>query len=1075
MSSNSTRSVNIAADSVPSPVPGHASSPRLSELKDSDQVLPRSSQYSGVHGSPFQRLHCLQEHVDTVLCLAIHSQEYKVPSTTQPSSTNTHSSQPAGTSTQHADDTCTSASNNSTSVVNGLIFSGSQDHDIRVWRGDLFECIAVLSGHVRSVFALELASRASLASSADSDSLSDAGNDDEDDTLLFSCSMDNTIRVWSVSSLRCMLTITGLSSTPYCMLPLGSYLLVGCQNASVSAVPIQTIFAESNTDEVTAATVDLRARTNERSDMKELKDHIGYIYCIRALPDGTRFVTGSGDATIKVWDASTLHCIQTLKGHRNGVNFLCIQGHNRFISGSRDGTIKVWALSAGSDTFQARYHCVRTLPLGALSQDVTERYRSSSSRLARHYPRNQCEVSAMTVVGEYLIASSTGGIIHVWDTHTFGCLFSGWLPAASISPLTQSAVQHTHAAFGMRKADVPMVFAASGNLMYIGMTNAAIDVIEVDISGSYHAHLRDIMSTQFPSAESAGPDQKNQRQHQYQQHQPQPQYQHQTQYESVSSLLSVLGLSEYVTLFERERIDMDALRLLDHSSLRELGIPMGPRGKILHAVKTARRSPFKNDIVHTLKTFVGIRSVSSDPSMKEECWRAAQFLQSLLEQIGMETRMLQAKAGKNPIVLARMGGGNADADTTTSSGSGNSADQKTSLPGSTTTSRPKIVVYGHYDVVDVRGQNWATPPFDLTGQNGYLYGRGSTDNKGPMLAMIFAVKELIEDFNGALPFEIVMVFEGEEETNSMQGGFREGLKQNMDWLSQPKPDVIVVANSYWLGKEQPCLVYGFRGVISMRMTVRGPKRDLHAGVHGGVFHEPMQDLIKIVAKLHTDDGTVAIPRFYDAVAPVTDEEKELYDRLNFDTAAYARELGVSRLRDPDDYRNVLMRRWRHPTLTVHRITSSSEASSVISHSVSCHLSIRVVPNQDLDDVLRRIVGFATDEFEAMNTANQLQLQLLSSSHWWLGDPTSRFFRAAGSAIEDVWGTAPMYIREGGTMPTSQCMAEVLDAPVIHIPFGQHSDQAHLEDERIRLKNLLNGKTVFKLFLQRLCQEEEQQQ
>ena len=71
-------------------------------------------------------------------------------------------------------------------------------------------------------------------------------------------------------------------------------------------------------------------------------------------------------------------------------------------------------------------------------------------------------------------------------------------------------------------------------------------------------------------------------------------------------------------------------------------------------------------------------------------------------------------------------------------------------------------------------RDWQTDPFTLTGKNGYLYGRGTTDNKGPIVAVACAAAELLR--RRSLNVDLVMLIEGEEESGS--GGFREAVQKN---------------------------------------------------------------------------------------------------------------------------------------------------------------------------------------------------------------------------------------------------------------------------------------------------------
>lgn len=116
----------------------------------------------------------------------------------------------------------------------------------------------------------------------------------------------------------------------------------------------------------------------------------------------------------------------------------------------------------------------------------------------------------------------------------------------------------------------------------------------------------------------------------------------------------------------------------------------------------------------------------------------------------------------------------------------------------------RILFYGHYDVVpaDDKQRLWASDPFEMRGLNGYLYGRGVSDNKGPVLAAVFAVAELVAE--KSLSSDVIFLIEGEEECGSR--GFQGVIKKSkavigvIDW--------ILLANSYWLDDDIPCLTYG---------------------------------------------------------------------------------------------------------------------------------------------------------------------------------------------------------------------------------------------------------------------------
>jgi di- and tripeptidase len=330
--------------------------------------------------------------------------------------------------------------------------------------------------------------------------------------------------------------------------------------------------------------------------------------------------------------------------------------------------------------------------------------------------------------------------------------------------------------------------------------------------------------------------------------------------------------------------------------------------------------------------------------------------------------------------------------------------------------------------------------------------------------MIFGAKELLEE---KLNVELVFLIDGEEEAGFEGGGFEQAVNDNLELLENA--DAILISNTYWIGTERPCLVYGMRGSIHLKVTIYGPSNNLHSGVHGGSLYEPLNDLVHILSLLQDESGRILIPNFFDGVRDVKDDELRLYEQLtkDFDLNEYKHSLGVSKLRS-DDCTEILMNRWRYPYFCVHGIHTSYPGPygtvAAISKSCSAIISIRTVPDQCNDKVVGIFENFIRDNFTRLNSYNRLNIEVISSGNWWLGDPSSKYFHAAESAIKSQWGVDPLYIREGGTMPTSSFLESALNAPVIHIPFGQITDQAHLENERVRILNLMKGKDVFKDFV-----------
>lgn len=512
----------------------------------------------------------------------------------------------------------------------------------------------------------------------------------------------------------------------------------------------------------------------------------------------------------------------------------------------------------------------------------------------------------------------------------------------------------------------------------------------------------------------------------------------------------------------------------------------------------------QEELVETLRQFISYRTVSSDPRYSVDCRRAASYLRAILKKFGATTELFSTDGGYNPVVFGRF--------------RGNAA---------TASSRKKILFYGHYDVVAAENtqSKWLADPFTMQGVDGFLYGRGVTDNKGPIIAAIYAVAELVSQ--QSLESDIVFLIEGEEECGSR--GFEAAVRRHKQFIGPV--DWILLANSYWIDDEVPCLTYGLRGVIHTTVEVNSDEPDLHSGVDGSrLLDEPLKDLVMLLACLSGPRGAVHIPGFYDTILPITAAERELYDRIAHTLLARNPSLGT-----PEELTTSLMERWANASLTIHTFkTSGSENTTIIPHHARANISIRLVPNQHVADVAASLVAFLHERFAQFESKNHLRVTIDHQAEPWLGDPSNQIFRTLEDAVTDVWDkstisrrrhsssstsmapgnigvkarrpsssttkplvatsstltapspaasptsaapplgsldalvlcpssskTKPLYIREGGSIPAVRFLELAFDAPAAHLPCGQASDHAHLENERMRVLNLYNARDIFK--------------
>jgi cytosolic nonspecific dipeptidase len=277
-----------------------------------------------------------------------------------------------------------------------------------------------------------------------------------------------------------------------------------------------------------------------------------------------------------------------------------------------------------------------------------------------------------------------------------------------------------------------------------------------------------------------------------------------------------------------------------------------------------------------------------------------------------------------------------------------------------------VCVYGHLDVQPAKLEDgWDTEPFVLEERDGKLYGRGSTDDKGPALSWLWVV-EAHQKLNKELPVNLKLMYEGMEESGS--DGIFEWIDQEaQDFKFLSDVDFFCISDNYWLGKTKPCLTYGLRGMAYFQLSVQGCQQDLHSGVFGGSIHEGMTDLIKLMATLVDSDGTILIDGIMDGVKPVTTEEEAMYETIEFSLKEYKKEAKiVGKKLLHKNKKDLLMHRWRYPTLSLHGIEgafSGPGAKTVIPAKVIGKFSLRLVPDQDPAIIEKLVKAHVEREFD----------------------------------------------------------------------------------------------------------------
>ncbi|HEX2172142.1 MAG TPA: dipeptidase [Dehalococcoidia bacterium] len=422
----------------------------------------------------------------------------------------------------------------------------------------------------------------------------------------------------------------------------------------------------------------------------------------------------------------------------------------------------------------------------------------------------------------------------------------------------------------------------------------------------------------------------------------------------------------------------------------------------------ANRQRFVDDLIEIVR----IPSISSSPDHRGEVARCAEHLAGEMLRVGLERAEVVPTAGHPMVYGERV----------------------------TDPARPTVLIYGHYDVqpVDPLDQ-WQSPPFEPQERGGELYGRGTVDDKGQVYVHLKAIESWLSQ-TGDLPVNVKLMVEGEEEIGSEN--LTRFLLDNHDRLAA---DAVLISDTPMFRRGYPSICYGLRGLCYMEVHVRTSPVDLHSGSLGGVVANPANALAEIIAKLHDDQGRVTIPGFYDRVRPIAPAEREALAKLPFDEAEFLRTVGAPGLVGEAGF-STLERLWARPTLDVNGIWggfSGEGTKTIIPATAAAKISMRLVADQDPEEIARLFEEYVPTLAPPGVTVT---VRRHHGGRPFIAPVEHPAFQAADRALERAFGRAPVYIREGGSIPFVAEIADVLQRPCLLVGFGLPDENSHAPNE-----------------------------
>ncbi len=446
----------------------------------------------------------------------------------------------------------------------------------------------------------------------------------------------------------------------------------------------------------------------------------------------------------------------------------------------------------------------------------------------------------------------------------------------------------------------------------------------------------------------------------------------------------------------------------------------------------AHQSRFLDELVE----FLRIPSISAIPAHAPDVQRAAEWVAMRVSLAGLEHTQILPTGG-HPVVYADW----------------------LHAPG-----KPTVLIYGHFDVQPVDPlELWTHPPFEPYVHDGRVYARGASDDKGNMLAPLLALEALMRT-GGTLPINVKVFFEGQEEIGSPQiGPF---LAAHKDLLAC---DMALNADGGQYSETEPALLVGLRGLCALQIDVTGPRMDLHSGSYGGMVMNPIHALVMLLNSMRGADGVITVEGFYDAVRPLSAEERQRIAAVPFDIEALKAELAIPATFGEAGY-TPLEASWVRPTLEVNGIWGGFQGEgvkTVLPSTAHAKITCRLVPDQDPATILRLLQAHV--EHHTPPGVSVSVTPSTSVAKPYVAPENDPGNRAARALLRELYGREPYVVRSGGSIPICTLFYEHLGVYPTSFGFGLLDERQHSPDEFFRLSSFRKAQRAYGLMLERLGQ------
>ncbi len=445
------------------------------------------------------------------------------------------------------------------------------------------------------------------------------------------------------------------------------------------------------------------------------------------------------------------------------------------------------------------------------------------------------------------------------------------------------------------------------------------------------------------------------------------------------------------------------------------------------------RTKHEKEIVAELSALVAIPNLASDRANIES---NAAAIQAAFLKRGVFTKLLTLE-GAPPLVVATLAAKDA---------------------------KSTYTFYAHYDGQPVDPAQWSSPPWEPVVRGDRLYGRSSSDDKAPIIAMLAAL-DALRAARAQPSVNLKFVFEGEEEAGSPH--LADYLKRYAEEL---KTDGWLLCDGPVHQSRHMQLYFGARGVCDLEITVYGPSRPLHSGHYGNWAPNPIVTLTHLIDSMRDADARILIEHFYDDVTPLTGPERDALAAIPPYDDNIKSELALGRTEGALPLNEAILQ----PALNLRGILGGhvgEQASNAISTEARASIDFRLVPAQTPERVRQLVEAHVAKQgfflvHDEPDAATRRAHPRVVKLVWGSGYPAARtpleapFSRRVANVISQATGIEAYRLPSlGGSVPMYLFTGDGR-TPVVGVPIVNHDNNQHAANENVRLQNLWDGIEVF---------------